>query len=891
MARSDFPLPKDDKPDPGGDLDLEDKAEVGAAVDEEASKASKKADPEKEDERLQMFSSVLTTRRNEWIRARAAEGLDSRWLEDVDQFNGEDTTNKMAANMMVSVEQGFPVTTKQSTPNRSTVFVQITRQKTNAAVARLGDILLPTEERNFSIGPTPLPSMPAWVTTQLPPLHVPPAPEQGAESGGNAQGGPAPTGMASVPGASMGPAAPGSPAAAPGAGAAFSNPDPGGQQDPYQARLYAEQAEAKKRSDLMQNKIEDCLDQSDYNAECRRVLYDAGVLGTGVIKGPVVLSTSRKAWKRSTDAMGKPVWMLDVKTTLAPASFRVDPRMVYPDPACGDRLQDGRGIFELQQATSKQVRDLRKQPGYIVSQLAKVLAETPKRTTEMRPLSDSMRNKRDLAAGDLWDHWVYWGEIAREDLKVAGVDLSVLGAPGMADDELAAVSACVEMINDTVVRAYLNPLPDGQLPYDFFQWEQRPGSIWGYGVPYLMRSQQRVVNAAWRMILDNAGVSAGPQIVIKPGLITPADQQWTLTSRKIWYATDDVEDVSKAFATFQFDTHQQELSAIVEMAERLSDAETAVPQMAQGERGNSPETLGGMQMLMQSANVVLKRLVKQYDDQITKPHIRRYYDYLMEYDDDDQLKGDYQVVALGSSSLVVRDIQNQALTQMLQLASNPVYAPLINSKMLFMKALRAQHLDPTDVMNTDAEIAAIKQAQAQAAQQNPSDPRVAAAQMRSQADMQRTQAQTKVAEETLQSKERIAQAEQHIKLQTLEMQRDIETLRVAQQERISVQQVKAQLAAVALKEQTKAELNAQDVQRKALEAQQPQGDGGAQAAADAQQAEQDRLHQAGMQAMQQSHDAAQAEADRNHQAALQRLQGRQAIQLAKAKPKPPAKGK
>jgi hypothetical protein len=63
--------------------------------------------------------------------------------------------------------------------------------------------------------------------------------------------------------------------------------------DPYTARLYAEQAEAKKRADLMQTKIEDCLDQADYNAECRKLIYDAGVLGTGVLKGPVVLSTTR----------------------------------------------------------------------------------------------------------------------------------------------------------------------------------------------------------------------------------------------------------------------------------------------------------------------------------------------------------------------------------------------------------------------------------------------------------------------------------------------------------------------------------------------------------------------------------------------------------------------
>ena len=651
--------------------------------------------------------------------------------------------------------------------------------------------------------------------------------------------------------------------------------------------MLAEQAEAKKRADLMLSKIEDCLDQADYNAQCRRAIYDAGVMGTGVLKGPVVLATTRKAWKRATDAMGKPLWTLEVSKTLSPASFRVDPRMVYPDPACGDCVQDGRGIFEMQQLTPKQVRELSKQPGYIPSQLKKVLDEKPKRTAELRPLHDTLRGKRDLVADEVYDHWMYWGEIDRDDAEVAGIQM-----PG---DELTTVSACVEMVNDTVVRAYVNPLPDGQLPYDFFQWEVRPGSVWGYGVPFLMRSQQRVINAAWRMILDNAGVSSGPQIVIKPGLITPADQQWTLTARKIWYATDDVEDVSKAFATFEFNTHQAELQALIEMAEKLSDAETAVPQMAQGEKGSSPDTLGGMQMLMQSANVVLKRLVKHYDDCITKPHIRRYYDYLMEYDPDEQLKGDFQIVALGSSSLVVRDIQNQALMQMLQLASNPVYAPLVNSKKLFIKSLRAQHLDPTDVMNTDAETEAIKKAQEAAAAQGGNDPRVAAAHMRSEADRERTKAQTEQFMADVALKRELAANADNIKLQTLQMTRDIEMLRVAQQERISVESVKAQLAAVTIKEQTKVALHASDTQTQAATSAADRahevGMGAQSAGAQARQAQEKWSQDSAKQGQQHGHDAAMTDQQRRYEANQARADRRQERELAaqQAKAKPAAK--
>ena len=86
----------------------------------------------------------------------------------------------------------------------------------------------------------------------------------------------------------------------------------------------------------------------------------------------------------------------------------------------------------------------------------------------------------------------------------------------------------------------------------------------------------------------------------------------------------------------------------------LADQETGVPTIMQGEKGAAPDTVGGMQMLMNSANVVLRRLVKQFDDMVTRPHIRRYYDYNMLYGEDEEIKGDFSVDARGSSALMVR---------------------------------------------------------------------------------------------------------------------------------------------------------------------------------------------------------------------------------------------
>jgi len=714
------------------------------------------ADPAAQDEaralKLQMFGQGLAKKRDEWVKARRALGIDRQWKEDTDQYHGRDNTTGRVANMMDSVQQGYPVTNQGALPQRSTVRIGITRQKTNAAEARLSDILLPTDDRNWGIQPTPM----ADVT------------RMGRDAS-----------QASHP--------------------TTGQPMVGKDGQPVTKKQLAAEVHriCTEAAEGMQDAIDDQLNETDYNGELRKMIHDMAVLGTGVVKGPVVENHVRRAWSPHTDASGQTVHVIEIKEELVPASYRVDPRKVFPDPACGENVHDGEGVFEVEKKTTKLVRGLAKQPGYSATALRAVLEEGPKRSALMEDLDEQTKDVEDK----LFEVWEYWGEVSPEDLKTVGVKDSMLN-----DDELVSVSACVIMINSTVVKAYLNPQENGDLPYDICPWEKVTGQVWGWGVPRLMKWQQSVINAAWRQLMDNAGVSSGPQIVIKNGMITPADGMMTVTPRKIWYANDEVADVRSAFTMVEVSSHQSELSAIIDMALKFVDDETGVPQLTQGEQGNAPDTVGGMQMLMNSANVVLRRLVKQFDDYITKPHIRRYYDYNMMYNDDSSIKGDFNVDARGSSTLLIRDIQNQAYMQMLALATNPVFAPMLNLKKLFENSLKAQHIDPTEIMLTDEEVEAnAAKAQQQAA---PQDPRIQAATIRAQSEAARNAADVQVAQAKAQGELEIAQQNQRMRLQELQAERELMILKLALQEKISIEQIKASLAETAIKERSRHELAA-----------------------------------------------------------------------------------
>jgi hypothetical protein len=712
------------------------------------------ATQEQIEEKLQTFGTNMAHQRDEWIRSRYSYGVDKRWLEDEDQYNAKDNINKAASQMMTSVEQGYPVTTQQAKPHRSTVYIGLTRQKANAAEARLADILLPTDDRNWGIQPTPKPDLMTMA--------------RDTQMAGDKQ-----------------------------TGEPLLNPDTN---EPLRMKDIARAAMdvARKKAEAMQLEIDDQLTECDYNAEVRKVIHNSAVLGTGVVKGPIVTNRTRKAWQPYKDMEGNQIHTLEIVEEIKPASFNVDPRNVWPDPGCGDSIHNGKGIYEREQLTARQVRELAKQPGFMKAQLRKVLEEGPKKSATFQELKDE--DQRDIAR-DVYEMWTYWGEVEHEDLEATGVNVGE-------KDELRSISACVVMINSTVVKAFLNPLEGGDLPYDFFVWEKVAGSVWGYGVPYLMRAQQRVLNAAWRQMMDNSGVTSGPQIIVKAGTIQPADKQWQLSARKIWYATDDVDDVRKAFTAVEFNSHQAELANIIKMAMELADQETGVPAITQGEKGAAPDTVGGMQMLMNSANVVLRRLVKQFDDSVTKPHIRRYYDYNMMYSEDEEIKGDFSVDARGSSALLVRDIQNQSFLNLLAAAANPTFGIYIDTQKLFEKALQAQHIDPKDVFKPEDELEKIKEQMANPQQQQAPDPRVQAAQIRAQTDMERAKAQNAGDLAEIQLRQSIMQQDAQLKMAELQMTREIEMLKMSNNQNISLGEIKAKLADTAIRERGKKEIYA-----------------------------------------------------------------------------------
>jgi hypothetical protein len=553
-----------------------------------------------------------------------------------------------------------------------------------------------------------------------------------------------------------------------------------------------------------ETQIWDWLVESRWHGEMRRVIEQSARIGTSILKGPMPVKRKMRTMSKGEDN----TIHLVIQEEIKPASKWLDAWKFYPDPACGDSIHNGRYTFEKDDISARQLRDLIG-TGYIDSEILEVLKEGPGKRNIETGRYDPVRDN------ELFEIWYYYGFAEADDLRAAGCDCR--------DGEVLPVH--VVMVNDRIVKASMSIMDSGEFPYDVMRWTYVANSWAGLGVARQVRTAQRMVNAAGRNLMDNAGVAAGPQIIINDDAITPADGEWTITPLKLWRMSGeaDVSEVKHAFMSVVIPTLQGELENIIKMALEFAERATNMPLILQGQQGASTETVGGMQILNANASTVLRRIAKIADDDVIEPHILRYYEWLMIYGDE-AMKGDYTVDALGSTAFYERDAQAQMILQLIPMANDPEFR--LSKDRLMEEILRSNKISPERVRMTDEEW---KELQQRMQQNPPVDPRVQGAkevaQIKVQGDIEKAKMGNESDMQELEFKRESMQSEFELKLQMqrteqehqermLRMNLDLKMMELAQSQQISLDSIKASLASDTMKLKTQKELSEMSNQAK-----------------------------------------------------------------------------
>lgn len=532
----------------------------------------------------------------------------------------------------------------------------------------------------------------------------------------------------------------------------------------------------------MEKAIDDDLQEGAYNAEQRKVIEDGYRLGTGVLFGPMPSAQYASRW-----AYQPGFGMRKTQTKkIVPRSYRYDPWDVWFDPACGNDHQRGQGVWLLKRATRKELRDLAEAPGFSAERISRILQTKPTRVTVVEG-----RVTRTGCAEDTYELWTYYGAIEPDQMTLCSW--------GTNGDPLTDVDyGVIVMCQDQIIGAMPYWLDEKVLPCDVWCYRKSDDSPYGHSLPEDLEHQQAAVIAAWRQVMDNGRNASGGQVVIGDG-VEPADGNMTITPNKAWRAKAGL-DVTKAFAVFNFNSHLEELLAIADAAMKFADQEVSMPQLLSGDQGKAPpETLGGMVMLFSNATAVLRYRAKMYDDNITSPHIGRYFDWHMQYNPDESIKGDMEIIAIGSTALLERDIANQGALNMINVTSNPRFEKYIDPKKELKVTLKAMRQKPEDIMFTDEEIAANEEAAKNSPP--PQDPQAMRAQAVVQAkqmeledrekqrqfDAQRAADEAQLKREALVYNRERDQGEYEIAMTDMSLTRDTTILKLDQTERLAAE--------------------------------------------------------------------------------------------------------
>ena len=596
---------------------------------------------EEELEELASLGSILKAKYTEYKDAR--DDIEDDWIEDLRAFMGQydpDVLSKI-----------------QSKGDRSQVYVGLTRTKVLAAYSRITDLLFQPGQKFFSIEKTPLSKQPLveQELAERAALEI----QQAAEQVGTA-----------------------------------------GIEELVIARLNELteeiEAETEQRVKNMEEAILDQALENNLEGKMKDAIMEQVIFGTGAMKAGTLRIEKDHKWIKGDEGFN-----LIYEENAMPEMEAVSIFDLYPDPHATS-VDDMRDIFRRHIISRAEFNALKDYPGFNVDLINECIEMNPEGNHDEAQHEIDRRNIANVNDSNTntekFEVLEFWGSLNGHDLEDAGVEF------GEDDDLSMEYDANIWMISGKVIKAQLNPLPGGVIPYFIFPYEKNPHAFWGTGVPRMMRDSQATMNAATRIYLDNVALSSGPMVEVNTDIMASGEDPTELYPWRV-FLREGGDGNQPMVRFYQPQSNSPALVSVIELFRRFADETTALPSYTHGQTQSSlNRTATGISILMSNANIVLKSVIKNIDDFLTKPMIRSLYDWNMTWNENENVKSDMRIVAKGSTALIQKEVQSQRLLQFLSLINNPLDAQMVDREKLLTDIAKSLDIDPDEVIKTDKEM-------------------------------------------------------------------------------------------------------------------------------------------------------------------------------------------
>ena len=213
-----------------------------------------------------------------------------------------------------------------------------------------------------------------------------------------------------------------------------------------------------------------------------------------------------------------------------------------------------------------------------------------------------------------------------------------------------------------------------------------------------MDDTQTLMNGFMRMAVDNAALSGNMLIEVDETNLVPG-QDLSVYPGKVFRRQGGAP--GQAIFGTKFPNVSNENMQMFDKARVLADESTGFPSFAHGQTGvqGVGRTASGISMLMSAANGSIRNVVKNVDDYLLAPLAKAFFNFNMQFDYDDAIKGDLEVKARGTESLMANEVRSQRLMQFLGVVQNPVLAPFAKMDYIVREIAKSMDLDPDKLVN------------------------------------------------------------------------------------------------------------------------------------------------------------------------------------------------
>jgi len=431
----------------------------------------------------------------------------------------------------------------------------------------------------------------------------------------------------------------------------------------------------------MEKQIMDQLQESNASKHLRSTAFEMALFGTGVMKGPFAVDKEYPNWDEEGEY--SPVF----KTV--PQVSHVSVWNFYPDPD-STNIDQAQYVVERHKMSRSELRALKRRPYFRDKVIEEVITEGENYTKKY--WEDDLIDYNQDSYVDRFEVLEYWGMLDTDMLEDQGITIP---KELKAYEELQANVWCS---NGRLLRVVLNPFKPSKIPYMAAPYELNPYSFFGVGLAENMDDTQTLMNGFMRMSVDNAVLSGNLLIEVDETNLVPG-QDLSVYPGKVFRRQGGAP--GQAIFGTKFPNVSQENLQLFDKARQLADESTGLPSFSHGQTGVSGvgRTASGISMLMNAASGSIKTVIKNVDDYLLKPLGEGMFRFNMQFNFNPEIRGDLEVHARGTESLMANEVRSQRLMQFLQTASNPALAPFAKFNYIIREIAKAMDLDPTKVTN------------------------------------------------------------------------------------------------------------------------------------------------------------------------------------------------